>query len=237
MKALVPFGFDYARAIEGLVTPTSDIDDFYENTNEYSLVLFTGGPDISPHLYGETSPKGYCFVDDARDSAEISIFKHAVKNNVKMAGICRGLQLLTVMCCGRLLHHLDGHSRMTTHSFKCSNTNNNIQVNSLHHQMCIPPKDGYIVGWCGTRESDRYIGDGDKEVVWTGPEVEALAMPYKQCVGVQYHPEMMSKTTAGYKWFYFFIHDFLFTSRKSFMSIYVKGNKYNVLTKSSSTQS
>lgn len=225
-KVLVPFGLNYASAIQGLCEPTDDIEDFHKDPDSYDLVLFTGGADVSPEYYGETSPKHYCSTNIERDITETRIFNRAYKNKIKMAGICRGIQFLTVICGGRLIHHLNNHSG-SYHEFGCSKDNHIIRVNSLHHQMCIPPKDGYIIGWSQTRKSDMYLGDKDEPVKWPGPEVEAVLIPDKLCVGVQYHPELMRNDTEGYKWFYQLISRFLSMDLELFVTLYTKGESHH----------
>lgn len=224
-KALVPYDITYATSIEHLCSATADIGDFFKNTEDYDLVLFTGGSDISPKLYGETSPLGRCHIDPARDLAEKEIFEHALEHGVKIAGICRGLQLITALCGGKLIHHLDNHNN-TTHTFSTFNYEKPIRVNSLHHQMCIPPEDAFIVGWSDIKLSNIYYGDRDLVTSWDGPEVEALIFPRQLCAGVQYHPEMMRKNSEGYQWFWVFMFDFLAMSMESFVNTYTEGETH-----------
>ena len=224
-KVFVPFGLNYASSIKSICEPTTDIVDFYKSSESYDLILFTGGADVDPKFYNEESPKGLCQINPNRDAADQAIFEYAFKNGIKMAGICRGMQFLTAMCGGKLIHHLDNHSG-SDHGFECSRDNTIIiQINSLHHQMCIPPKDGYIIGWSNTKMSKEYYGDKDELINWPGPEVEAVLIPDKLCVGVQYHPEMMDVTSVGYKWFHRLISDFLDLEMSEFKSLYTRGEK------------
>jgi len=128
------------------------------------------------------------------------------------------------------MHHITGHEGATWHEFETPVSDKLIRVNSLHHQMMIPPKRCFLLGWCPTRESDVYVGDKDEVVEWPGPEIEAAYYPDSGCAGVQYHPEMMEPSTAGYKWFHEMVNDLILMDKKDFTMKYVRGP--NVLSNS-----
>lgn len=219
---LVVNGPSYADAVAGLGAVTSRVSKFMESPEKFKLVLFTGGADIDPRFYMDTSPKKMCYSDPERDIFEISIFKRAKEAGIVMAGICRGLQLLNVLNGGKLIHHLNGHN-YGTHSMHTSD-GKTIEVNSLHHQMIIPPSGSILTGW-SDKLSQTYIGKDDKEVEWSNFENEAAIYPKTKCFGVQYHPEMMTTVSAGYKYFF----DMALKSTKlewdTFLKPYLKGTK------------
>lgn len=71
----------------------------------FSLVVFTGGEDVSPCVYGEENVgSGPC--DFKRDCEEVTLYTIFSKLNVPMAGICRGGQLLNVLNGGKMIQHL-----------------------------------------------------------------------------------------------------------------------------------
>lgn len=72
-------------------------------TQVFDLICFTGGEDVSPHLYGEENIASYC--NEARDSFEQEIYEEFV-GKVPMVGICRGGQFLNVCNGGKLIQHL-----------------------------------------------------------------------------------------------------------------------------------
>ena len=199
-KILVVEGMSYGLPVETFGKLTDDVKDFMENPAEFDLVLFTGGADISPELYNHTSPRGECFYNKTRDMREIVIFKHALKHGIKMTGICRGFQFLNVMAGGYMIHHLNGHSG-ASHDMRTSR-DEKLYVNSLHHQMAVLPKNAFLIGWSDERQSGIYIGDGDKpEAIMPEYEVESAIFPEINAAGVQYHPEMMPKDSAGFRWY------------------------------------
>jgi len=226
-KILVVSQFDnYACALDGLGKlingdQAGNIADFMENPQDYDLLLFTGGADVGPELYGETSPLGLCATHPARDKVETRIFMHALKHGIKMTGICRGSQFINVMSGGRMIHDIQNHAIGRTHGMETSK-GEIIEVNSFHHQMIIPPKDGHVIGWSKERLSKRYYGDKDLEVSWDGPETEIILIPRTQCCGAQWHPEWMPKGTAGYDYYNEMIRRFMEKSIEDFTAEYVK---------------
>lgn len=232
-KAVLVVGSSmYAKSIKSIFAEvTNNINKFLRSPNLFSMVLFTGGEDVSPHLYGDKSPLFYCVSSAERDKTEVDLWKHAMNNKIKMTGICRGAQFLNVMAGGKLLHHLHGHN-MKNHNFASSRSNfdKSITVNSLHHQMIIPPKDGFIIGWSPEKlSSDVYIGYHDKDVNWPGPEVEAVLIPSTRSCGVQYHPEMMEEDSEGYKFYHNMIRDMLNMEMTKFTMVYTGAKKTNNL--------
>lgn len=222
-KILVLLGKSYGDAVEGLGELAYDPGEFKRHIDSYKLVLFTGGEDVSPELYSHTSC-GLCRCSKRRDYLERDAFKLAVKNGVKMAGICRGAQFLHVMNGGELVHHLDNHEGVV-HSMECLN-GDNMPVNSLHHQMIIPSNDCVVIGWAEPRLANAYFGDKDKRITVDCKETEAIIMPEIMACGVQYHPEMMSKITDGYKFFRSMVEALLETDNmEEFTNGYVRKSK------------
>jgi len=210
----------YAKAVEDLGTTYHYVADFISDPKSFSLVLFTGGADVDPSFYGEQS-EDMCFTNLERDLQEAHIFRVAKDNNVKMAGICRGLQFINVMAGGRLMHHIDRHDN-AQHPFECFKDNVIRTVNSFHHQMIIPGPGCQIVGWCPEKRSKVYYGNNDKEVLWDGPELEAAIYPEFNACGVQWHPEWMLKKDAGNMFFVNMVSNLLELSMKDLLSIYAE---------------
>lgn len=222
-RILVLNGMSYAGALRGLGNITYDKTELFRNPDEFSLVLFTGGEDVTPELYDETSPKGLCYNSLSRDTQEMDVFHQALGNGILMAGICRGVQFLNVMAGGRLMHHISGHSG-GIHDMLIRPTRQKIRVNSLHHQMVIPHDNAEIVGISSSRLSNTYVGTSDSDIEYNGQEVEAAIFPKIRSFGVQYHPEMMSKDSDGYKFFYCMVNNALACDWDLFVKAYTKGH-------------
>jgi GMP synthase-like glutamine amidotransferase len=197
----------YGRAIEGLGDIVTRKSVFFNNPQEFCLVMFTGGEDVDPSFYNETSPEGFCGSNKRRDIEEKEVFDFALEHGIRMTGICRGAQFINVMSGGRMMHHIKGHGGY--HGLASNRTEKIIEVTSTHHQMIIPPVGGIITAWSEDKRSDIYIGDKDEPVDYIGPEVEGVLIPSTKCCGVQYHPEYMPKDSDGYKFYYRMMYDFL----------------------------
>lgn len=85
------FGTDYAR-------------EFYEKAD---AVLFMGGGDFDPKLYGnELHPKSD-ISNPQQDKFELEILSWVLKDKKPFLGICRGAQALGIACGGTLIQHID----------------------------------------------------------------------------------------------------------------------------------
>lgn len=129
---------------------------------DLDLVVFTGGDDVSPFLYGERVMKGtFCNVD--RDRKEIKLLKNLPAGIAKL-GICRGGQFLNVMCGGSMFQDVNGHAIRGMHDIKCLASGEIIRVTSTHHQMMIPAEDSWLVA-CA-KEATRKTCEG-KDITYT----------------------------------------------------------------------
>jgi putative glutamine amidotransferase len=155
-----------------------------------ALVL-TGGSDVDPALYGE-APLPNVRVDRPRDDRELALLAAALERGIPVLAICRGLQLLAVHLGGTLVQHLDGHplGRDGAHEVRLEpgSTLHRIYgsgyvVNSLHHQAVAEPGDAL-----------RCVGHAPDGVV------EAVELPGRDVVGVQWHPEQLGHPDPVFAW-------------------------------------
>jgi putative glutamine amidotransferase len=157
-------------------------------------IVFAGGADVQPSLYGNESPHERTYVRPARDASEVVLIREATTRDMPVLAICRGMQLLAVAYGGRLHQHLPdalGHERhrpfdgphfgehevlFTSGSKVAAMLGPSATVNSMHHQGVAD------VG--GLRVAGVVPGD---------TLVEAVEDPAKRfVVGVQWHPEEMT---------------------------------------------
>jgi hypothetical protein len=125
---------------------------------------------------------------------------------------------------GRMMNHITGHAG-SLHELACSKDDEIRLVNSLHHQMIVPPREEDVIGWSFSRLSDTYIGRNDREEGWEGPEVEAILIVETLCCGVQWHPEMMPEKSDGYRFYHNMMKDFLSMDIKEFENVYKRNKK------------
>ena len=206
-KILVLNGRSYAAALEGLGVIEYDPENFYKNPSDFGLILFTGGEDITPEWYGDSSPLRMCYYNTQRDKVELYVFSLARKHNIRCIGICRGVQFLNVLNGGKMYHDVNNHAGR--HHNVITPSGEVIRVNSLHHQMVIPTTDSHVIAWADEKMSTRYYGKNDQLVDGPANEPEAVIFPKMESAGVQWHPEMLSVLDRGRSWFYDLAEDLL----------------------------
>ncbi len=152
-------------------------------------VLFTGGDDVHPSLFGETIYNDTVLTEPQRDEEELKIFEAFFQNNKPIFGICRGIQLINVALGGSLWQDIPAqvsdslsHSGNSTHSVTFSDNSilselfsNEINVNSYHHQ------------------SVKRLGDSLSATARSNDGIiEAIESHDKNIFAVQWHPERVS---------------------------------------------
>jgi putative glutamine amidotransferase len=153
-------------------------------------LVFAGGSDIDPSLYGQTPHPETDQARSLRDAGEAALLSRALERDVPTLCICRGAQLLNVVRGGDLVQHLPDITGDRLHKEEPG-------VYSAH-EVAIKPDSllGSILGPAVEVQSHHHqaparIGDRLEEVAWApdgiveGIEDEALRF----CVGVVWHPE------------------------------------------------
>lgn len=154
---------------------------------ESDLVLFTGGEDVTPAIYGDV-PHPRTGNNISRDNIEQEIFQKAKDLDKKMLGICRGSQFLCAMSGGKLVQ--DQSNPQYIHRITLKD-GREIDITSTHHQAQYPFNmnawDYDIIGW--SKDLSPYHQDGNcKEL---NPPVECEIVHYKKtkALAIQGHPE------------------------------------------------
>lgn len=106
--ALVPA--DYVRAIEraggrALLVPPSE-EAIEETLDSLDGVLFSGGADINPELYGQNAHPETKGIVPERDRGELALLQAALARDMPVFAVCRGSQMLNVALGGDLVQHL-----------------------------------------------------------------------------------------------------------------------------------
>jgi len=150
------------------------------------FVVFSGGADVNPKLYGE-EPHARTYYDDMRDQNDIALFNWCVLHGVPMVGVCRGAQFIHVMQGGKLFQDVDGHQK--AHPMHDIIHDQVIHtVSSVHHQMVIPKAEMTIVGVSKHISNKRWRNPRQCDVDLTH-ETEAYFYKDICAFGVQGHPE------------------------------------------------
>ena len=179
---------NYANFIEGA--------QLVDNLEKADVVLFTGGEDVDPSLYGcKKHPSTYSNIN--RDLEEKATFEKVDPSKQVCVGCCRGSQFLCVMNGGLLVQNCYNHAISYTHGI--TDGGMTYQITSTHHQMQYPynlsQKDYSLLYIADKRRSSDYEGDGiDEDAIYSLGEPE-IVLYHKEglpkCLAVQGHPEMI----------------------------------------------
>jgi gamma-glutamyl-gamma-aminobutyrate hydrolase PuuD len=101
---------DYVRAVEraggrALLVPPSH-DGVEETLESLDGLIFSGGSDLDPELYGQEAHAETSDVVRNRDTAELALLEAALERDMPVLAICRGSQVLNVARGGDLVQHL-----------------------------------------------------------------------------------------------------------------------------------
>jgi putative glutamine amidotransferase len=169
-------------------------------------LMLTGGDDVAPARYGESTHPEVVEVEPERDEFEIALVQESRRRNLPIFAICRGVQVLNVAFGGSLVQDIPS------------------QVpGALQHKLTVPPHQSYALAHEVWFEKDSLLGsllkdrlsDADScevnsrhhqavkqvadgfRVTATAPDgvIEAIEDPGARfCLGVQWHPENFWRT-------------------------------------------
>ncbi len=192
--ALIPANYvnavDRAGARPLLTPPMSEGID--ETLEALDGIVFTGGSDLDPNLYGDEPHRETFGVHRRRDEAELALFLGALEWDMPVLGICRGIQVFNVALGGDLHQHLpevvghEGHKNDPPGKF-------------LEHEITIEPESklSRVLGertkvMSHHHQGLRRLGDGLIEAAHADDgAVEAVEAPDRRfAIGVLWHPEV-----------------------------------------------
>ena len=171
---------------------------------DYDGILFAGGEDLDPSLYGERKQHGNVQDHRPRDEFEFALLDSALARRAPILGICRGVQMINVKFGGSLYQDMkedaepklehrqtdSGYSRQAaTHGVLVTDPESQLgsivqgacRVNSLHHQAVKRVGRGLRVT---ARSEDGFV------------EAVESAEAYPFLMAVQWHPEEMVNDSA-----------------------------------------
>jgi putative glutamine amidotransferase len=187
------FGFAGRCFIDGFIEKLPEknytILEHHTQVKDIDTIIFTGGEDINPLFYDESSKSSY--YNTRRDILEFSLFDEAVELGKNILGICRGHQLINVALGGTL--YQDIHEELGIQHYggkidwKYINpllSNIWINVNSMHHQAVKKLGAGLI--------PIAFAKDGI---------IESMICPEKKIITFQFHPECLDETKIFFNQF------------------------------------
>lgn len=181
-----------------------------DELKEGDVLVVWGGGDISPTLYNKAVGMAYASeAPSRRDLLEWRLMQQAKAMNIPIIGVCRGGQMITALQGGHLIQHVNNHSG-GGHNINILKDNKELRVNSIHHQMMVPPANGEyeIIAVASPSLSDVYsdVDDsGNIEHVTMDFEPEFIYYPSIRGFAVQWHPEGMSNNHPTNVWLNSFI--------------------------------
>jgi len=166
-----------------------------EHLNEAHLVVFTGGEDVTPGMYGaKAHPSTYNSI--RRDEYESAIFEHCKLAGIPMVGICRGGQFLNVMNGGAMYQNVSRHTN--DHVIIDSTTNERVFATSTHHQMMKPSSKGILVVFSGLGGNRQWYEGQDYYEDMSDLDIEVVFYPETCCLCFQPHPEFGEQPLKDY---------------------------------------
>ena len=176
-----------------VVLPVTDPDLVPAMLSAIHGVVFTGGGDVQPSLYGETPAPETHNVDPRRDAFDIALLECALDRDIPVLAICRGMQMVNVALGGTLVQHVPavtgqahdqndrGHEAV--HKVKVEPDSHlaealgetELDVNSIHHQAVLEAAPGSrAVAWAEDGTVEAFEVEGNRHLV-----------------AVQWHPELL----------------------------------------------
>jgi gamma-glutamyl-gamma-aminobutyrate hydrolase PuuD len=189
--ALVPAAYVRAVVRAGgaplLVPPGASFD---ETLDAVDGLIFSGGSDLDPDLYGEQAHAETVGWVRERDDFELGLMQAALARDVPLLAICRGSQVLNVALGGNLEQHVPDRVQTNVHKETPG-------VFADHDVAVLPEtKLSSILGDRADIKSHHHqgygeLGEGLREAA-RAPDgtVEALEDPTRRfTLGVLWHPE------------------------------------------------
>ena len=192
---------NYELALARAGARTIELDPYNDDPvtvlDKVDGILLAGGGDVDPELYGGDVAAAQ-LVDRKRDDFERSLIREAMKRDMPILGVCRGIQILNVVQGGTLRNLRDDDQLSRTHNIGLDSMEahavdlktgsliyrllkaDRLAVNSFHGQAVDRPGQGVIVTATST--------DGVVEAI----EVSGLSF----CLATQWHPEVPPQQDA-----------------------------------------
>jgi putative glutamine amidotransferase len=197
--AVVPAAYVHAIQAAGgraLLVPPSEAG-LEETLDALDGILFSGGSDLDPGLYGAEPHDETRGVHAERDRAETALLAGALERDMPVLAVCRGSQVLNVVLGGDLVQHLpdvlgserhkhtpgefaDHDVELRPGSRLASILGHRAPVKSHHHQGFGRLGDGLeVVGWADDGTPEALEADGRRfalGVLWHPEEGTDFAL-------------------------------------------------------------
>jgi phosphoribosylformylglycinamidine (FGAM) synthase-like amidotransferase family enzyme len=186
-----------------------DVVTFFNKDKGYDGVVFTGGEDVTPFLYGEGKHSS-TVCNLKRDLLENKLFR-SLPCDMPKVGICRGGQFLNVMSGGSMWQDVNNHCK--SHIARCTMSGELFLVTSTHHQMMRPGDGAWVLlgakeatALCGDQVAYRYKDDIKNDY----DDIESVFYYHSNSFCFQPHPEYAHAQDEMKTWFWDMLEGTLF---------------------------
>lgn len=171
-------------------------EEVLDNIDGLFLTGGSGGTTEGDQIEVKARPRTLQGLDERRYVADRGLIEAAIKRNMPLLGICRGMQMICEITGGKLsdrfldeidtggvLHRQESSGGIPTHIINLEKGSqlekilsvSEVKVNSFHYQFCVKP------------------GKAFKVSAWAKNNIiEAIESPvYRFALGLQFHPEKL----------------------------------------------
>ncbi|MDQ3867773.1 MAG: gamma-glutamyl-gamma-aminobutyrate hydrolase family protein [Actinomycetota bacterium] len=190
--ALAPMSYVSAVTSAGgrplLVPPSEDAID--ETLDALDGLLFSGGSDLDPSLYGAEPHPTVNGTRPDRDRAELALMRAALGRDMPVLAVCRGMEVMNVALGGDLVQHLPDVVGHENHKHTPGVFGD--------HDVDVEPESrlGAVLGNRAPVKSHHHqgvgrLGSGLVDVAWAEDgTIEGVEDPGRRfALGVLWHPE------------------------------------------------
>ncbi len=191
-SVLVPA--DYVRSVEraggcALLVPPST-EGIEETLAAVDGLIFSGGSDLDPALYGQERHAETTGVVPERDSGELALLRAALERDMPVLAICRGSQLLNVLLGGDLVQHLPevvGDEKHKETSGRFAEHDVEVEIGTQLDELV----GGEVIVKSHHHQGLGRLGEGLRVAARAADgTIEAIENPsHRFAVGVLWHPE------------------------------------------------
>ncbi|ASJ00610.1 gamma-glutamyl-gamma-aminobutyrate hydrolase family protein [Thermococcus gorgonarius] len=200
-----------AGGIPGVFLPDGDPEDIVDIAD---AIVLTDGPDVHPYFYGADPSPYIRSVDYDRDKFEIELFKLALKRDVPVLGISRGMHIMNVAMDGTLYQDIASEiPKAIKHDWDIRQTNPHQRLHGIRLKTASKVyeaiKDYLEVSSTNEtfihvnsfhHQAVKKVGEGFKPIAFSIDGItEAIEREEGFYVGVQWRPEYLPEMIGLYK--------------------------------------